>query len=45
MRNVLPASCAQVAIDAISAKIKVFDSLEIDYIRIAHGRGSWGGQL
>jgi len=37
--NVILAGKDQVAIDAVAAKIMGFESLEIDYIKIAHDRG------
>src|SRR6266567_3681293 len=39
VKNVMLASADQVAIDAVSAKMKGFDPMSLDYIRLAHEAG------
>ncbi len=43
--NIILASDDQVAIDAVAAKIMGFDSMKIDYIKMAHDKGLGVGDL
>jgi uncharacterized protein (DUF362 family) len=39
VKNIILASCDQVAIDAVAARLMGFDPLQIKYIRLAHEQG------